>query len=398
MKFAISSILAAASIAAVLSSCNEDPVQPPVPEPEGGIVNTGDGSWERPVSAYQASLGFDTGMDDNPIWVTGFIVGWINTDGNATHTADANTSMFEVPASSSSNLLIATTLTLRGEKEGDPDVEVTAESGQDIDWSRVVTYTVTDGNGNEVEKKNINYKECASVQLPSGSVRNALNLQANPGNLGKVVSVYGTTGSKYCGLYGVRSCSAFNWGNKGYEVEAPDTGEPVAPIVARQTFVKVTSADQITPGQYLLVFGGDKMVGPYQPTTDTHGYLPVVPIAPENNKIVTSTKYAISFYKAPVAEGKEWSFADGFELRDAYGRFIWWSTYSSFQLTPSKNPGGEGMAWSLALQSNGTFAIKNIDKARIIQYSSQYGNVSAYSSGNASSYPVLYKRIVEENN
>ena len=40
------------------------------------------------------------------------------------------------------------------------------------------------------DSKDIN--NCMAVQLPSGNVRNALNLQAHPENLGKEVMLYGT--------------------------------------------------------------------------------------------------------------------------------------------------------------------------------------------------------------
>ncbi len=45
---------------------------------------------------------------------------------------------------------------------------------------------------------------CMSVELPSGTVREALNLVDNPGNLGKRVAVYGIIDPSYYGLVGVK--------------------------------------------------------------------------------------------------------------------------------------------------------------------------------------------------
>jgi hypothetical protein len=45
--------------------------------------------------------------------------------------------------------------------------------------------------------------KCASVSLPSGSIRSALNLVANPGNIGRRVCIKGTIVSSYFGLTGI---------------------------------------------------------------------------------------------------------------------------------------------------------------------------------------------------
>ncbi len=48
------------------------------------------------------------------------------------------------------------------------------------------------------------YNKCLPVQLPAGAIRAALNLQANPGNLGMVVTLNGSL-EKYFGLPGVKT-------------------------------------------------------------------------------------------------------------------------------------------------------------------------------------------------
>lgn len=169
MKKTIRYIMALLALvpAAVLSSCSDEFSQPPVILPEGGL---GTGEWDSPMTAYQCRIGSVNENVSRP-WVTGYIVGVVNTAvGNVLNERCAQ---FEGPFAVNTNLLIALT----------PDEK---------DWS-----------------------QCATVQLPSGSVRDALNLSSNPGNLGRQVSVRGTTGEKYCGVYGLRDASDYNWGPTG---------------------------------------------------------------------------------------------------------------------------------------------------------------------------------------
>lgn len=160
-------LLAAGSTGLV--SCSDDYAQPPVVLPEGGI---GTGAWDNPMTAYQCRIG-SVNPDRSEAWVTGYIVGVVNTSvGNV---LNARCAQFEGPFTTNTNLIIAMT----------PD--------------------------------ETNWENCATVQLPSGGVRDALNLVSNPDNLGKQVTIKGTTGEKYCGAYGIRSASDYNWGDKGNE-------------------------------------------------------------------------------------------------------------------------------------------------------------------------------------
>lgn len=143
--------ISALILGAVLAGCSGDPVLPPLPEGP----NFGLGTQESPFTAAQV-----TGMN-NPgtsAWVKGYIVGTYNFDlGSAVQTEAANWV--------NSNILIA----------ADP------------------TETV--------------FANCVAVQLAAGPVRDALNLPANPQNLGQEVAVYGSL-EKYCGTAGVKSTAA----------------------------------------------------------------------------------------------------------------------------------------------------------------------------------------------
>lgn len=152
-----------------ITACDNELAQPPVILPEGGV---GTGTWNNPMTAYQASLG---SVNDtlSEVWVKGYIVGYINT--NIGNTLNAKSAAFSANGAVATNMLIAST-------------------AGETDWTK-----------------------CVPVQLPSGAVRTALSLNTMPDNLGKLVTIKGQTGSKYCGAYGVRSVSAYNFGDMGLD-------------------------------------------------------------------------------------------------------------------------------------------------------------------------------------
>lgn len=173
-----------------LASCDDDYAQPPIVLPEGGI---GTGAWDNPMTAYQAHLG---SINENypTAWVKGYIVGYINT--SVSNSLSEKTAAFTADGAVQTNMMIAM----------DPN---------ERDW-----------------------ENCTTVQLPSGDVRNALNLSSHPENLGKLVCVRGTTGEKYCSAYGVKSVSEYNWGDKGLE-PVPGFELPVGAV--QLTSLKFTS-------------------------------------------------------------------------------------------------------------------------------------------------------------
>lgn len=147
-------------------------------EGEGyGPVMEGDGTAETPYTVG----GVLAGAQGSEQWVTGYIVGWV--EGQVLSTG----AHFTVPASSASNLLLAASPT------------------------------------------ETNVSNCIPVQLTSGSaVRTALNLQNNPDNLGKQVSIKGNLES-YFGAAGVKAPTAYAWGDKGDDSgTTPDTPNPPA--------------------------------------------------------------------------------------------------------------------------------------------------------------------------
>ena len=98
------------------------------------------------------------------VWTKGYIVGW--ADMSSTYYINAETSRFSVPATLATNILLS-------------------------DSPTATSYT-----------------QCIGVQLPSGAVRSALNLQNNPDNLGKQVMIKGDI-ALYSGVAGIRSASDY---------------------------------------------------------------------------------------------------------------------------------------------------------------------------------------------
>ena len=96
--------------------------------------------------------------------------------------------------------------------------------------------SIDDANfsGNAVLKTNLliadnadetDVTKCLAVQLPSGAVRNALNLVDNPGNYKKFVTLTGSL-EKYFGVAGLKSVSKYVIeGDTPEEPETPETGK-----------------------------------------------------------------------------------------------------------------------------------------------------------------------------
>lgn len=158
-------------------SCNEDFAEAPSTRP---FPEIGTGTWENPLQTWQAHLGtMPEGRESN--WVTGYIVGYVNSDVTNSMSAAVLGDGATV-AVKNNNIILAQI----------PYDETT--------W-KTMGYTLENN--------------CVPVQLPSGASRSACNLQDHPENFNRQVSLRGVTGSKYMGAYGLRSAYEYNWGPKG---------------------------------------------------------------------------------------------------------------------------------------------------------------------------------------
>jgi len=342
MRFINKYIAAAATFAALtLTACTGDYAQPPVPVPEGGIESIGNGDWDKPLSIYQARIGSivtetvvseDTGetySHERPeSWVTGYIVGWIDID--VSNVMKEETARFDLPSTVVTNIIMA----------ADPD---------ETDWTK-----------------------CISVQLPSGKVRSALNLKDNPGNKGREVTIYGTTGEKYCSVYGVRSVSDFNFGPVGKE---PKPEPPTGPVVpdGKLTFRKAAS---IESGKvYAFVADGKAALNL---STDA-GYIDTQNVTvlddsfSANSKSVafTITQTDGGYYISQATDNK---FFSGRKLLETVNLLA----------SPDANA-----VFTITL-SDGKATITNVTNNKVFSFKSQFSQFGLYNAGSAT-LPTLYQ-------
>lgn len=117
------------------------------------------------------------------------------------------------------------------------------------------------------------YTKCLPVQLPAGSVRDAVNLQANPGNLGKELSVNGSL-EKYFGMAGIKTVTAFKLDGEGSGEEpvTPPAGDPVTSL--KVDFEGITAFSQL-PGWTTVQAQGSKNWRVYNYTQGNNTYAQV---------------------------------------------------------------------------------------------------------------------------
>ncbi len=127
-------------------------------------VEQGDGTEEKPFSCAQVIAMSPT---TDAVWVEGYIVGAIGDK-----SWNESTSEWAAPFTLKTNILVA-------------------DSPDERDWTK-----------------------CVPVQLPSGSVREGLNLVDNAGNLGKQVALNGNV-EKYFGKPGIKNTSKYKLDGQG---------------------------------------------------------------------------------------------------------------------------------------------------------------------------------------
>lgn len=330
----INSILSALALmtAGMLAGCNEEQELPPIAYPDGGTSETtGTGAWDNPYRVWQVLSGADS--NGEPAWVTGYIVGYVTTE-------DGNAKMNEATTIFSNSGVVPLTNIIM------------ADDPAETDWEK-----------------------CIPVQLPSGGVRNALNLSSNPGNLGQQVTIRGTTGAKYFSIYGVRSVDAYEWGDKGYYIAPPTPPQPDQ---------KFTAVNSLQSGyQYLLVAGG-KYCATAPAESYNYGYLTLTEVTPVDGIITISLDNAFTFTK----EGDYWI------MQDCYGKYVYLEgNYNSFQV--SKTKPAANYLWNITIAANGEATIMNVSMNKWIQYSTTYGSYGCYNSVQGL-LPVFYGLLAEE--
>lgn len=198
------------------------------------------------------------------------------------------------------------------------------------------------------------YEKCIPVQLPSGEVRNALNLAENPENLGKEATLTGNI-EKYFGVPGFKSVTAYELGEGG---EVPPTPEGVAykkaaAIEGGKTYAIVTN------GKAALSLGA----------TYNYGYLKVADVATGDSFTTTE---AVGFTFEVADNG-------AYYIKDANGRYIYQKgSYNSFNVAAEVTDVPEdGFAWNVEFTADGV-KISNTLVGKTIQYDENYSSYGSY--------------------
>lgn len=298
-----------------------DPTATPDPDPvnPGG---QGDGSAANPFTASAVMGGSASGTG---VWVTGYIVGCVDT-------SDSNNYkyQFSAPFNSASNLLLAATPT------------------------------------------ETNYDNCVPVQLSNGTtVRNELNLQNNPSNHGKQVTIQGNI-EDYFRKPGVKSPTSYNWGATGGNGGGGATTE-------NATFRKATS---ITSGKsYVMMISGK--VGKAIASGSSYGRLELTdPASTTGNDITTDAANAITITAV----------TGGYTMVDTYGRYLSMDAehFTSFQLYTSQEAGS---VWTITTASDGAMTIENVMNAGcFVGRSGTYTNIAPAKSSDVEK-PVFYEKV-----
>ncbi len=340
--------MAAALVMPALTSCQGDLAEPPMPLPEG-IFNEdhviGKGTWEVPLTCYQASIGTKPeGMTDN-VWVSGYIVGWVNSDISATLKQES--AIFSAPASAKSNILLSDyTPAELEEKFVEKDAQGTVTA--DTRWEHVVP-----------------------VQLVYDTdPRLALNLGDYPANLGKRVSVMGETNVKYFGAYSVKFTSAYNWGSQGKDIPAPIPG----------TF---TLTDTFTPDAWYLI-GYEKNVA--KTFESARSFLSTTAVNP-----ISSTTISLKDIRKNGFYFESTETAGKYRIRMGNGLYLCTDgTDTAYHST--ENPDQSICLFTVAPAADGTFTIKANNGSQMM-YDTQYGSFGLYLTITANHFrPNLYIR------
>ena len=317
-----------------ITSCDDEQACPPYVVPAGGIEGTG--AWDTPYNVNKV-IGIIKAdktdeFDCSNVWVTGYVVGWVNTNISYTALSERNCT-FSVPAEVSSNCLLAAT----------PD--------------------------------ETDYNKCVVVQLSTtGNVRSNVNLVDHPENLGKLVTLRGDV-QKYFSKPGLKSTNAFNWDGQGYETAGDDT-----PTGGETTYTKAVS---LTSGKAYGIVASGKLAKP-QAADKSYGYLYVSDVTVKDDSFKADSSNGFVFTDA----------GDGsWYISDSYGRFLYMEgTYTSFQLSAQLNKSNANYRWTAEFKADGSCVLTNAGNKNTVQYSSNYTSYGSYSSmQDGGVYPTLYE-------
>ena len=300
-------------------------VIPPVdPDPTPGDEST----KENPYTVAQAiALGGDYKQS---VWVKGFIVGYVNGQAYAEGCVFGNTAA-EGAEVSKTNILIA------------------------------------------ASKDETDVNNCMPVQLPPGTVRDALNLNANPANLGKELTINAYL-TKYFAVPGLKK-----EGDATYEYVLDGEGsEPIdPPVVEKAKFVKAAAVE--SGKKYLLVADGQAATGKVK-NDSAYGYLLVDAVTVDGDVATAPAGYAFTI---TAVEG-------AYTIQRPDGTYVAMKgTFNSFNFYASPE---EWYEWVISINNDGTADIWNSDADKYVAYDNSYSSFGCYPEEKAETLvkPTLY--------
>lgn len=211
-----------------------------------------------------------------------------------------------------------------------------------------------------------------AVQLPQGDLRTSLNLVDHPDLLGKEVEIQGSL-SKYCGIAGLKECTAAVVDGKEVGGETPDT-----PAAGGVNFTLATSVES---GAIYALWAESK-VGTAFGADKTYGYIQVADCKPADGAISTSADNGFIFTQTD----KGWTIQQNSDKR----YLLMTGSYNSFNLSSSLDASDNGYYWDITFDATGT-SIKNVSTGKTIQYDTQYKSYGSYSDMRGV-LPILYKK------
>lgn len=232
-----------------LTSCDLEQELAPVAYPDGiNPEESGNGAWNDPYATWQVLSGVDNG--NNYVWVTGYIVGYINTFDGTYSKLREKSAVFGTAGAPNSNLMLA-------------------DSPDETDWEK-----------------------CIPVQLAYNTPGRDLSLANHPEYLHRQVTLRGTSGVRYLSVYGLRNCDMYNWGDEGIYVAPP------------LTFIKTA---ELNDGDQCLLVAGGQYAAQVLAQNYTYGYLNV-----DNVKAGSTVEGLVSNAYTFTKSGEYWIITDSY--------------------------------------------------------------------------------------
>lgn len=210
-----------------------------------------------------------------------------------------------------------------------------------------------------------------AVQLPVGALRDAINLQSHPENLGKELAICGDL-TAYFGLPGVKNGT-----------EATLDGEAVggSAVVPGETGAFVKATEVVSGGIY--AFWASDKVGTAFTADKNYGYLNVTDCVPAADGSIAASVEANGFTFTETDAG--WT------IQNADGRYLLMTgTFNSVNLSATLDNADQGYFWDVTIAADGTATIENVAMKKTMQYSSQYNSYGWYSDERGVK-PTLYQ-------